>query len=156
MYGKSTETAIAALSRLAEVYDGGATRLSATEIAASRGLQRPFVAKILSTLSQAGLVEGTRGPGGGFSFANHPREVTLYDVYCLFERPKASKTCPVGGGVCGGQALCPLHDRFENVRKAMDKVLHATTFDVFHLAYKSGRNKADWRFEHAALLKGRR
>ena len=47
MYGKQTETAIAAMSRLAEVYDGGKTRLSAAEIAADRNLQRPFVGKIL-------------------------------------------------------------------------------------------------------------
>ncbi len=47
LYGKATQTAIAALSRLAEMYDGGKTRLSATEIAETRGLQRPFLAKIL-------------------------------------------------------------------------------------------------------------
>ena len=33
MYGKQTERAIAAMSRLAEVWDGGRTRLSATDIA---------------------------------------------------------------------------------------------------------------------------
>ena len=33
MYGKATETAIAAMSKLAEVYDDGETNLSATDIA---------------------------------------------------------------------------------------------------------------------------
>ena len=47
MYGKQTETAIAALSRLAEVWDGGRTRLSAGDIADQRGLPRAMVAKIL-------------------------------------------------------------------------------------------------------------
>ncbi len=37
MYSKATETAIAAMTRLAEVYDRGRTRLSAVEIAESRG-----------------------------------------------------------------------------------------------------------------------
>ena len=145
MYGKATQTAIAALSRLAEVYDDGKTRLSATEIADARGLQRPFLAKILSTLSQAGLVEGTRGPGGGFTFAVHPKKVTLYDVFILFEREDKSGVCPVGGGKCGSGDKCPLHDRFSAVRKATDKVLHKTTFDTFRLAFRKSKGKANWR-----------
>jgi hypothetical protein len=53
MYGKQTERAIGAMSRLAEVWDGGKTRLSAFDIADQRGLPRPMIAKILTTLSQA-------------------------------------------------------------------------------------------------------
>ena len=75
MYGRQTETAIAAMSRLSEVYDGGVTRLSASEIARDRGLQAPSVAKILTTLSQAGLVGGMPGPGGGYALAKEPSEV---------------------------------------------------------------------------------
>lgn len=146
MYGKATQTSIAALSRLAEVYDDPATRLSATQIAESRGLQKPFLAKILSTLSQAGLIEGTRGPGGGFKFAVHPKNVTLYNVFVLFEREEKSDACPVGGGACGSGDKCPLHDRFSAVRKATDKVLHETTFDTFRLAYRKSKGKAKWQF----------
>ena len=86
MYGRQTETAIAAVSRLSEVYDGGATRLSASEIARDRGLQAPSVAKILTTLSQAGLVGGMPGPGGGYALARDPSEITVRDVFALFER----------------------------------------------------------------------
>ena len=48
MYGKQTERAIAAMSRLAEVWDGGRTRLSSIDIADNRGLPRPMVAKLLT------------------------------------------------------------------------------------------------------------
>ena len=80
MYNKKTETAIAAASRLAEVYDGGKTRLSVVEIATSRGLQRPFLAKVLTNLSQAGIVSGIPGPGGGFALAKHPSEIVIFDI----------------------------------------------------------------------------
>lgn len=145
MFGKASETAIAAMSRLAEVYDGGLTRLSAAEIAASRGLQAPFVAKVLSSISQAGLVDGSRGPGGGFTFAKHPREVNLFDVFCLFEHEEQSNVCPFGGGVCGAKDACPLHDRLFDVRKAIDRVLHQTTFDTFRQSYIKNRGNARWR-----------
>jgi Rrf2 family protein len=145
MYGKSTQTAIAALSRLAEVYDGGKTRLAAVDIADARGLQRPFVSKVLSALSQAGIIEGTRGPGGGFTFATHPKEVSLYDVFILFEREESSNLCPIGGGICGSGDKCPLHDRLVDVRKATDRVLHNTTFDAFRLAFRKNQGTAAWQ-----------
>lgn len=151
VYGKATQTAIAALSRLAEVYDGGTTRLSATQLAKARGLQPAFLGKILSTLSQAGLIVGARGPGGGFSFAKHPREVTLFDVFRLFEREDSSSQCPFGGGVCGAGDKCPLHDRLTDVKRAMDRLLHETTFDSFRIAYERDGNKVHrtWRLSNS-------
>jgi len=161
MYGKSTETAIAAMSRLAEVYDGGETRLSASDIADSRGLQRPFVAKVLTTLSQAGLVEGSRGPGGGFTLARDPNDILLYDVFTLFEREDQSDICPFGGGVCGVGDKCPLHDKLAGVQSAIDEVLHKTSFEAFRVAYQDeglrpaaspGRKKAARRESFRAPL----
>ncbi len=155
MYGKQTECAIAAMSRLAEIYDGGKTRLSSSDIADSRGLPRPFVAKTLSVLAQAGLVNGSRGPGGGCTLAKHPRKIKLYDIlgggctlakhprkiklydiFKLFEREDASDNCPFGGGVCGVGDPCPLHDKLVAVQHAMDDLLRETTFEEFRVAYQ--------------------
>ncbi len=63
-YGKTAQTAITIMSRLAEVYDGSGTRLSAAGIAAKRKLPHPIVAKTLTLLSTANLVKGAPGPGG--------------------------------------------------------------------------------------------
>ncbi|MBK6940242.1 MAG: Rrf2 family transcriptional regulator [Planctomycetes bacterium] len=134
MYGKATETAIAAMSRLAEVWDEGKTRLSADEIARDRKLQRPFVAKVLTTLSQARLVVGSRGPGGGFALARAPKRIKLIDVFRLFERDDDSINCPFGGGTCGVGEPCPLHHKLVGVQEAVANVLHHTTFDVFEKA----------------------
>lgn len=131
MYGKATETAVAAVGRLAEVYDDGVTKLSAAAIAEARNLQAPFLSKILTVLSQAGLVLGSRGPGGGFTLARPPAEIRLYDVFALFERVDQDDACPFGGGVCGVGDPCPLHDKFLGVRAAMNNILHETTFAAF-------------------------
>ena len=136
MYGKQTECAIAAMSRLAEIYDGGKTRLSASEIADSRGLPRPFVAKTLSILVQAGLVSGSRGPGGGCTLAKDPKKIKLYDVFKLFEREEESDNCPFGGGRCGVGDPCPVHDKLVAVQQAMNDLLHRTTFERFRVAYQ--------------------
>lgn len=142
MYGKATETAIAAMSRLAEVWDQGKTRLSADEIARDRKLQRPFVAKVLTTLSQARLVVGSRGPGGGFALAREPKRIKLFDVFRLFEREDDSVSCPFGGGTCGVGEPCPLHHKLVGVQDAVSQVLHHTTFEVFEIA---ARERGDSR-----------
>lgn len=136
MYGKQTETAIAAMSRLAELYDDGQTRVSATSIADSRGLQRPFVAKILTVLSQAGLVDGSPGPGGGYSLSRHPKETTLHEVFRLFEREVEGDDCPFGGGICGAGEPCPLHEKLVELKDSFDKVMLSTAFEVFRVAYQ--------------------
>lgn len=134
MYGKQTERAIAAMSRLAEVWDGGVTRLSATEIAEQRGLPGPMVAKLLTSLSQSGLVSGSPGPGGGYCLARSPEQIALQDVYQIFEREDTSTNCPFGGGVCGVGDPCPLHDRLVTLQSLTKKLLRETSFEIFREA----------------------
>ncbi|MHC4990558.1 MAG: RrF2 family transcriptional regulator [Planctomycetota bacterium] len=139
MYGRQTKNAIAIMSRLAEAYDEDIA-LAASSIAETRRLAQPTVAKILSTLAVAGLVTGKTGPGGGFRLARHPRDITIYEVFVLFEREEESETqCPFGGGICGGDDPCPLHDRLAAVWEALDELLHDTTFDVFRAARRHKR-----------------
>ncbi|MDJ0974837.1 MAG: Rrf2 family transcriptional regulator [Planctomycetota bacterium] len=130
IHGKATETAIAAMGVLAERYDEGRGRCSAEAIASARGLQRPFVAKILTELARAGLVRGVRGPGGGYTLARSPDTIYIQEVSALFE-PQSADACPFGGGICGVGRNCPLHDMFTEVRRATDRIMKETTFAVF-------------------------
>ena len=61
-------------------------QIPASDIARIYGVSQHHLAKVLRTLSLAGIVESTRGVGGGCSFIGDPRRTTLYDVICLFER----------------------------------------------------------------------
>ncbi len=136
MYGKQTETAIAALTRLAEIWDGGKTRLSASDIARDRSLQGPFVAKLMTVLSQAGLVDGTPGPGGGYALAKHPAKIKLNDVYVLFEREDTSTVCPFGGGICGVGEPCAIHHKLVHLQESLADLLKNTTFEEFRKRYQ--------------------
>lgn len=131
-YGKTAQNAIAAMSRLAQVYDGGQTRLSSTEIAEQRHLPRPLVAKLLSTLSLAGLVDGAPGRGGGYTLAKPPAQITLFDIVCQFELDAGeSLQCPFGPQWCGNGPQCPLHEQLQAMRERLDQFLLTTTLEVF-------------------------
>ncbi|MHB1157887.1 MAG: RrF2 family transcriptional regulator [Phycisphaerales bacterium] len=130
-YGKTTQAAISAMSRLAEVYDDAQTRLSSTDIAEKRRLSRPLVAKLLTVLSRAGLVVGSTGPGGGYALGRPPKQITLFDIAEVFERTEDQLMCPFGPTWCGNGAPCPLHDQLTALNNRVVEFLQGTTLDVF-------------------------
>lgn len=130
-YGKTVQNAISAMSYLAEVYDGGSTRLSSRDISEHRKIAQPLVAKILVILSQADLISGAPGPRGGYWLAQPPSEIALIDIVNLFERAEDRLQCPFGPDWCGNQAPCPLHDKLAQLNEQFGCFLAGTRLDVF-------------------------
>jgi len=129
-YGKSTQNAIAAMSRLALGY-GRDERLSSGDIARERDLPQTLVAKLLTNLSQAGLVTGSPGPGGGYALAKHPEQISLQEIASVFERSDARVICPFGPNWCGNNDPCPLHDQLMQMNDQFEAFLRDTTLKVF-------------------------
>lgn len=131
-YGKTAQTAIAAVSRLADVYDTEKrVKLNSADIAEKRNLPQPVVAKVLTILSQAKIVNGSPGPGGGYWLARPPAEVSLYDVVALFERLEENVSCPFGPEYCGTGPHCPLHFDMLKIREQMIQFLKTCNFSRF-------------------------
>jgi Rrf2 family transcriptional regulator, iron-sulfur cluster assembly transcription factor len=131
-YGKTAQTAIAAVSRLAEVYKlDKPAKLNSADIAKARHLPKPVVAKVLTILSQAGIVNGSPGPGGGYWLARPPATVTLFDVVSLFERIDENVSCPFGPQYCGTGPHCPMHEDILKIRDQLTTFLKTITFERF-------------------------
>ena len=130
-FGKLAQTAIAAMSVLAERYDGGATKLSSADIAAARELPQPVVAKVLTTLSSLGLVDGTRGPGGGYWLKKKPKDISLLDIVAEFERTDSGIMCPFGPNWCGTGDPCPMHDSLVRITGEWQAYLEGTRLNIF-------------------------
>ena len=129
-YGKRAQNAIAAVSYLAGL-DPEAGPASSAVIAEARKLPKPLVAKVLTILSQTGLVAGSPGPGGGYRLAKPPSEVSLLDVVEHFEQVDAPAMCPLGPGWCGHNEPCPLHDELSALHASTLEALQNTTFAGF-------------------------
>jgi len=119
------------MSRLAELYADSTYLASSKEIAVSRSLPVPLVAKILTVLSHRGLVTGSPGPGGGYRLAKPPSEISLYDVVMLFERTDEAVWCPFGPDWCGNEKSCPIHDSLSAMNQIFQDYLVHTTFAAF-------------------------
>jgi Rrf2 family protein len=86
---KATRCALFAVLELARDSE---RQISAAEIAEKYGLSVNHLAKVLRDLARAGLVESTRGAGGGYRFNGNAKRVTLYEVIEMFEDVAASRT----------------------------------------------------------------
>jgi Rrf2 family protein len=63
------------------------TSLTIPEIAAAEGLSHAYVAKLLSVLRQAGLIESVRGRSGGYRLADAPENVSVGRVMQVLGEP---------------------------------------------------------------------
>lgn len=72
------EWALHCCAILAGVPEG--RHLPTKDLAEFHGVPKEYLSKALQALSQAGLVEGTLGPKGGYRLARSPRNVTFLDI----------------------------------------------------------------------------
>ena len=72
--------------------------IAAAAIAEKYGVSQHHLAKVLSELARAGVVESVRGVGGGYRFAGNLRRLTLMDIIRLFEPGLGTGAEPVPGG----------------------------------------------------------
>lgn len=75
--------AIMAMLTLA-IHDGtGAMRLG--DIATQQGISLSYLEQIFARLRQSGLVEGIRGPGGGYRLARPAEDINLAEIAAVAE-----------------------------------------------------------------------
>lgn len=121
----STSTAYA-LQALAVLPEDGTYRL-AKDLSEDLALPGPYLAKILQTLAQDGILESLRGPKGGFRLARPAHRITVGDVVAAMEGPEAFVGCVMGFPECREDNPCPLHDAWTQVKAHMDSSMTQST-----------------------------
>ena len=94
---------------------------SAAQIAEKYGVSSHHLAKVLSALARAGIVESVRGVGGGYRIVGNARRLTLMDVIQTFEDPGL----PNGGRREPGE-LTPVGQALGAVLSEIDENTKAT------------------------------
>lgn len=107
----------------------GNKRASTQEIATRQNIPSPFLAKIISQLSLAGLVNTYRGAGGGVTLARHPSEISLLHVIEALEGPIRLNRCVIEPEACPRNRNCPVHNVWSEAYARLTGLLDVTTFD---------------------------
>lgn len=128
VYGQTAANAIAVMSYLAA---DPSERAGSGEIAEARNISRALTAKLLTQLAGARLVAGQPGPGGGYTLAKAPDEISLWDIASLFEQLEPPSVCAFGHGWCGQGKPCPLHDSIHNLMDSNLRFMKETKLSIF-------------------------
>ena len=71
----------------------GQAKVNATTLSAETGIPLPTAQKLVSRLSTAGLLESSRGTGGGVRLARPPAAISLADIVEAVEGPIQMTSC---------------------------------------------------------------
>jgi Rrf2 family protein len=118
-----------ALYSVLESASDPARHIPAAEVAEKYGVSAHHLAKVLSDLARAGIVESVRGAGGGYRFRGNARRLTLMDIVVLFEDFAPSATAPSEPGerTPVGRALgAVLAEIDENAKATFSSITLAT------------------------------
>tara|TARA_R110000772_G_scaffold73771_2_gene161109 strand:+ start:4489 stop:4947 length:459 start_codon:yes stop_codon:yes gene_type:complete len=109
-------------------------KLNASTLSRETGVPLPTAQKLVSRLSAAGLIESTRGIGGGIRLARPPASISLADIVEAVEGPLAITCCTIEGNHdCALEDTCTVKPHWgvvnQTIRKALDEVSLASLAD---------------------------
>jgi Rrf2 family protein len=110
---------------------GPEMRAATSQIAQEQQIPPSFLAKIVSQLSVAGLLQTSRGARGGVSLARTPEQISLLEVVEAIDGPILLNECVAGNGVCTFGDDCPIQPVWCDAQSELIHRLKSTTFDRF-------------------------
>lgn len=117
----------------------GTNRRAATsQIAEEQKIPPSFLAKIVSQLSIAGLLQTSRGARGGVSLARHPDHINFRQVVEAIDGPILVNECVLDDGACQFGSSCPLRTTFCQAQAELVSRLEQATFGA--ILQPNGKN----------------
>jgi Rrf2 family protein len=122
MISKTAEYALRAIVFLAEMRGEPCT---AQVIAQRTKVPAGYLAKVMQSLSRAGVVNSQRGLNGGFTLSKPPSELSVYEVVQAVDPFHRITECPLGIPEHRSE-LCALHRRLDEATALVERSFKET------------------------------
>jgi Rrf2 family protein len=106
-------------------------RAATSQIALEQHIPPSFLAKIISQLSIAGLLQTSRGARGGVTLARKAEEISLLDVVESIDGPIALNECVNDENACTFGEDCPMRHIWCDAQEDLVNRLKSTSFAQF-------------------------
>jgi Rrf2 family iron-sulfur cluster assembly transcriptional regulator len=98
-------------------------RVVLTDISDRQHISLSYLEQLFANLRRAGLVEGVRGPGGGYHLARPSEDISIAEIIVAVDE-SMNLTCG-GGETCGGdEHPCLTHSLWVNLSDQLYQFLH--------------------------------
>jgi Rrf2 family protein len=126
---RQADYAVRAMVYLAQLEKG--KKAATSQIAREKGIPPSFLAKIVSQLSVAGLLQTSRGAKGGVSLAKASEAISLLDVIEAIDGPIVLNDCVGESSTCTYDESCPLKPVWCDAQKMLVDHLSRANFAQF-------------------------
>jgi Rrf2 family protein len=125
---RQADYAVRAVLYLAGLNNGG--RAPTSLIASEQRIPPSFLAKIVSQLSVAGVVQTSRGARGGVSLARPSNDISLLEVIEAIDGPITLNECVIDSSACTFGKDCPVHQVWCDAQEKLVTQLRTTDFGM--------------------------
>jgi len=112
--------AVTAMLDLALHFEQGAVTLA--QIANRQGISLSYLEQLFARLRRQGLVESTRGPGGGYTLARGPEAISVAQIVHAINEQIDATRCG-GERNCAGDDRCLTHYLWEDLSERIEEFL---------------------------------
>lgn len=109
------------------------------EIASHLNVPPAYLAKIMQSLCRGNLLYSFRGRLGGFCLREGAEKTDLMQVLLLTEGPSFAQECVLGLKVCSDATACPMHAKWQPIKKKVIGLLHEQTLEKLAKAVLTGK-----------------
>lgn len=99
------------------------------EIAETLKISFHFLTKILQILTKKGIIESSKGPGGGVGLRIDPSEISILDIIYAIDSSDIFKECVLGLPGCSKENPCPMHSTWGVLRLDLYEMLRNETLE---------------------------
>ena len=111
---RAAQYAIRTLIQLARLPGAGSATVAS--IAEKEAIPPAFLAKVVRSLVRAGLIESSRGPGGGIRLARPPEEISVLQTIESAGDERYLELCMLGLPRCTDANPCAMHAFWSETR----------------------------------------
>jgi len=86
-----------------------------------------YLEQLFGKLRRNELVESTRGPGGGYTLARNPSEITVAEIISSVDEPMDATHCAGKENCLGEGTRCMTHDLWASLNTKMIEFLSSVT-----------------------------
>ncbi|MCL5070846.1 MAG: Rrf2 family transcriptional regulator [Actinobacteria bacterium] len=101
--------------------------ISITELVKEFGAPRPFLRKILQSLSAKMVLKSYKGKNGGFELAKKPEKIYILDLMEIFQGKFKLTECLFKKKICPNQISCELKSKLDSLEELVENKIKEIT-----------------------------
>lgn len=125
---RDTDYAIRAIGCIASA---NGEKIDVGTLAEKLKVPRPFLRKILQLLTKKGLLNSSKGKGGGFTLNVDPKKVSLFDLMEIIQGPFHLNEHKFRGRQCHNVNLCMLKKELDKIEERLIKDLRSIDMTIW-------------------------